>query len=104
MQVLLIAWPTNILYVFKITPLIKFDLTPIAALFACLALVFGFTYSKIGEIVPINYKSIIESIKDSVIVLDKEGRINFLNKQAQDLFSACKDFIGRSWGRLSGRN
>ena len=93
---LLITWAINILYVFKIIPLIKFDLTPIAALFACLALVFGFTYSKIGEIVPINYESIIESIKDSVIVLDKEGRINFLNKQAQDLFSAGRDFIGRS--------
>ena len=93
---LLIAWALNIVYVFKIIPSIKFELTPIATLFACLALVFGFTYSKIGEFVPINYESIIESIKDSVIVLDKEGRINFLNKQAQDLFSAGKDFIGRS--------
>jgi len=92
---LLIAWAINILYIFKIIPLIKFNLTPIAALFACLALVYGFTYSKIGEIVSINYESIIESIKDSVIVLDKEGRINFLNKQAQDLFSTGRDFIGK---------
>jgi len=93
---LIIAWAINILYVFKLIPLIKFDLTPIAVSFSSLVLVFGFTYLKIGEIVPINYESIIESIKDSVIVLDKEGRINFLNKQAQDLFSAGRDFIGRS--------
>jgi diguanylate cyclase (GGDEF)-like protein/PAS domain S-box-containing protein len=92
---LIIAWAINILYVFKLIPLIKFDLTPIAVSFSSLVLVFGFTYLKIGEIVPINYESIIGSIKDGVIVLDKEGRINFLNKQAQDLFSAGRDFIGK---------
>ncbi len=93
---LIIAWAINILYVFKLIPLIKFDLTPIAVSFSCLVLVFGFTYLKIGEIVPINYESIIGSLKDGVIVLDKEGRINFLNKQAQDLFSTDRDFIGKS--------
>jgi diguanylate cyclase (GGDEF)-like protein/PAS domain S-box-containing protein len=93
---LIIAWTINILYVFNLIPLIKFDLTPIAVSFSCLVLVFGFTYLKIGEIVPINYESIIGSIKDGVIVLDKEGRINFLNKQAQDLFSTGRNFIGKS--------
>ncbi|MGZ5548949.1 MAG: histidine kinase N-terminal 7TM domain-containing protein, partial [Nitrososphaeraceae archaeon] len=93
---LIIAWAINILYVFKLIPLIKFDLTPIAVLLSSLVLVFGFTYLKIGEIVPINYESIIGSIKEGVIVLDKEGRINFLNRQAQDLFSTGRDFIGKA--------
>jgi len=92
---LIIAWVLNIFYVFKLVPLIKFDLTPLATSFSCLVLVLGFTYLKIGEIVPINYESIIGSIKDGVIVLDKEARINFLNNRAQDLFSINKDFIGK---------
>ncbi|MCL5069352.1 MAG: hypothetical protein M1308_00385 [Actinobacteria bacterium] len=40
-----------------------------------LVLTFGFVYLKKVKIVPINYESIIGSIKDGVIVLDKEGRI-----------------------------
>lgn len=92
---LITAWAINVLYVFKIIPSIKFDLTPIAVTFSSLVLVFGFTYLKIGDIVPINYESIIGSIKDGVIVLDKESRINFMNKQAQDLFSPNGDFIGK---------
>ena len=47
------------------------------------------------KFVPRIYESIIGSIKDGVIVLDKEDRINFLNKQAQDLFSTGRDFIGK---------
>ncbi len=98
---LIIAWIINILYVFKLMPLIKFDLTPIAVSVSCLVLIFGFTYLKLGEIVPINYEAIIGSIKDGVIVLDKEDRINFLNKQAQDLFSTGReDFIGKPVGTI----
>ena len=47
---LIIAWALNILYVFKLIPLIKFDLTPIAVSFSSLILVLGSRYLKIGEI------------------------------------------------------
>ena len=83
---LIITWTINILYVFKLIPLIKFDLTPIAVSFSSLVLVLGFTYLKIGGIVPINYESILGSMKDGVIVLDKEGRINFLTNKHRTCF------------------
>lgn len=92
---LIIIWVFELLYVLKIIPL-SIDLGPFAlCLFAVLYWVLGYRYLKIGEIVPINYESIIENINDGVLVLNNKDAVNFMNKPAQDLFSAGSDFMGK---------
>lgn len=92
---LIAIWASESLYmyVFKILPN---DYTPLVGSFCCILYgVLGYRYLRIGEIVPINYESIVESINESVIVINNKGIITFLNKSAQDLFLTGSEYIGK---------
>jgi len=91
----IIVFTLELFYVFKVMPLM-INLAPFALCF-CWAIywIFGYRYFKIGEIVPINYSSIIENINDGVIVLNKKDAVNFMNRPAQDLFLAGTNFMGK---------
>ena len=82
-------------YILKILPL-SIDLSPFLLCFSAIIYwIFGYRYLRMGEIIPINYESIIENINDSVMVLNNKNIVTFLNKPAHDLFSAGSDFMGK---------
>jgi diguanylate cyclase (GGDEF)-like protein/PAS domain S-box-containing protein len=91
----IVVFTLDSLHSFEAMPLVT-NLAPFAL---CLAWIiywaFGYRYLSMGEFVPINYESIIENINDSVIVLNKKDEVNFMNRPAQDLFSANPDFMGK---------
>ncbi|MBN2072604.1 MAG: diguanylate cyclase [Actinobacteria bacterium] len=93
----------SVIAVFTIDLLHSLKLLPVitnpAPFVLCLAWIIYWTAGKryliMGEVVPINYESIIENINDSVVVLNKKDEVNFMNRPAQDLFSANPDFMGK---------
>jgi diguanylate cyclase (GGDEF)-like protein/PAS domain S-box-containing protein len=93
---MIIVWVLEIIYLFKVAPSL-IDLSPIVVCFASISYwIFGNRYFKIGEVVPINYESIIENISDSVMVLNNKDEVNFMNRPAQDLLMAGPDFMGKN--------
>ncbi len=91
----IIVFTLDMLHSFKVIPAI----TNPSPFVLCLAWIVYWTagnrYLRLGEVVPINYESILENINDSVIVLNKKDEVNFLNRPAQELFSANPDFMGK---------
>ncbi len=84
--ILTICWLANILYVFKLDFFADFDTTPIAFSISSLVLVFGISRLKMGDITPVARETIVENMKDAVIVLDDRNRITYLNNVANNLF------------------
>jgi len=87
---LTICWLANILYVFKLDFFADFDTTPVAFSISSLVLVFGISRLKMGDITPVARETIVESMKDAVIVLDDRNRITYLNNVANNLFKNNK--------------
>ena len=96
---LTICWLANILYVFKLDFFADFDTTPIAFSISSLVLVFGISRLKMGDITPVARETIVENMKDAIIVLDVRNRIIYLNNIANNLFKNNK----KSSGGLIGR-
>ncbi len=79
----LIPWAANALYLSRVTPPPRVDLTP--AGFTVGALVLAWTLSRLrrGDIVSVSRGTIIESMGDGVVVLDAENRVVDLNPAAE---------------------
>ncbi len=96
---LTICWLANILYVFKLDFFADFDTTPIAFSISSLVLIFGISRLKMGDITPVARETIVENMKDAIIVSDDRNRIIYLNNIANNLFKNNK----KSSGGLIGR-
>jgi diguanylate cyclase (GGDEF)-like protein/PAS domain S-box-containing protein len=71
------------------------QMSPIIILFSDIIFVVGFSFFKVGEIIPINYRHIIEDIKDPIIVLDNNSKMNFVNNSAKKFFGIDDKYIGK---------
>ncbi len=93
--VLLIPWFTNLLHIIKIKPFDIFDVTPVALAVSLTIIIFGFTRLKIFDIVPVARETIVDSMRDNIIVLDNKNNILYLNPSARDSFKyKSAKFIG----------
>jgi len=90
-SVLSISLLANILHILKLDFITNFDTTPIAFSISSLVLIFGITRLKLGDITPVAHKTITESMKDAVIVLDDRNRIIYLNNIGNNLFKNNKN-------------
>ncbi len=89
-------WLLNILYVFKLIPLINLDLTPLAFAFSGLLISVALFRYKLLEVVPVARETIFENMGDGVMILDTNQRIVDINPVAmQILGKLSKDVIGR---------
>jgi PAS domain-containing protein len=77
------------------TSLVLREISPIIILFSDIIFVVGFSYFKVGEIIPINYRHIIEDIKDPIVVLDNNNKMNFVNNSAKKFFGIDDKYIGK---------
>jgi PAS domain S-box-containing protein len=85
----LLPWFANILPLIGIDLFPYLDLTPFALIltgFIMTLLLFGFQFL---NIVPVAYTDVIQSISDSIIVIDTDDNVIDLNPAAQDTFG-CK--------------
>jgi PAS domain S-box-containing protein len=75
----------NVLSIFNLIPLQGIDLTPFAFVITGLAMGWGLFRYQLLDVVPVARDTIIENMRDSVIVLDARKRIVDLNPAAQKL-------------------
>lgn len=77
-------------------------LNPILVALAMTNLVVAFNifYFRLGDVVPLAREMIIESMHDSVIILDTKGRIVDLNPSAQQLMGIGTESIGNPIGEV----
>ena len=89
-----LAW--NVLYVFKLFPIYHIDLTPSAFTISGLAWAWGLFRLRFLDIIPVSRDTIIENIRDGIIVLDIQNRLIDINPAAQRIIGhSISDVIGK---------
>jgi PAS domain S-box-containing protein len=91
----LFPWVGNAVYMLKLGP-VGLDLTPLGFTAGGLFVGYSLFRYKLLDIVPVAHGVLIDSIADSIIVLDAENRILELNPAARRLLGISSDFAGRS--------
>jgi len=79
----LIPFAGNILYIFGLSPIPRFDITPCAFGLSGLIIAWALFRLRLLDIVPMAREAVIEGMSEGVIVLDVENRIVDLNPAAQ---------------------
>ncbi|HNP86067.1 MAG: PAS domain-containing protein [Chloroflexi bacterium SZAS-1] len=103
--ILVVSWAIplvgNALYVGRLSPFPLLDLTPFAFTLAGVLWAWAMFYLRLFDIVPIARDAVIESMTDSVIVLDAQNRIADTNLAGQQLISkSLPDVIGKPAGQV----
>lgn len=98
--ILVVSWAIplvgNALYVGRLSPFPLLDLTPFAFTLAGVLWAWGMFYLRLFDIVPIARDAVIESMTDSVIVLDAQNRIADTNLAGRQLISKSSlEVIGK---------
>ncbi len=79
----LLPWVGNVMYIFRLSPIPRLDLTPSTFAFSGLLFVWGLYRYRLLDIMPVARATIIESMQDGVIVLDARNRIVDINPAVQ---------------------
>ena len=75
----------NVLYIFQLAPIYRIDLTPSAFVISGLAITFGLYRFRLFDIIPMARDTVIEGMKEGVIVLDTENNFVDLNRAAEGI-------------------
>jgi PAS domain S-box-containing protein len=91
-----VPWSASILDVFGLNPFPHFRPTSLAFVVTSLTVAWNLDRLQKEDIVPVARGTVVESMSDGVIVLDKQNRIIDLNPAAQNLFQgAVSEIIGQ---------
>ena len=85
----------NVLYLLGLTPVAYLDLTPFAFVVTGLAISWGFYHLRLFDVTPIARDSLIETLRDGMLVLDAQGRIIDFNPAARDYLALDKSAVGQ---------
>jgi PAS domain S-box-containing protein len=91
-----IPWVASALASFGLNPFPHLDLTLVALTATNLVVAFNIFHFRLGDIVPLAREIIMESMNDSVIILDTESRIVDVNLSARQLMGTTTSCIGHS--------
>jgi PAS domain S-box-containing protein len=87
----------NVAYVFRLTPFPEYDLTPIAFLLTEILLAVGLLRYQLFSAVPVAYSLVFSTMKDGVIVANRQYRVIDLNPAAEEITGVSShDAIGRT--------
>lgn len=93
----------NIIYVFLLENMAPIDITPISFSISTALIAYGLFYGRTFDVIPIAHHILVESMQDSLIVLDDQDRIIDINPAAEQLFKQPqRKVIGKSADRLFG--
>lgn len=90
----MIPWVASALASLGLNPLLHFDLTLGALTMTNIIVAFNILYFRLGDVIPLAQEVIIESMNDSVFILDMENRIVDVNPSAQQLMGV-ENCIGK---------
>jgi len=86
----------SFLYLFNINLYAYLEPTPLSFPITNVIVLFMLLYVRTADIVPVAREIIMDSMGDSVIVLDSKNRIVDMNSSAQHLTKAGSNFVGKS--------
>jgi PAS domain S-box-containing protein len=85
------VFTVNILYVFGLGPIQRFDLTPIALSIAAMVFWLGIFRYRLLKILPVARNTVFEKIANGILVVDEERRIVDYNEAARRIFNLEED-------------
>ena len=88
-------WIANAIFIFGWSPILRLDLTPFAFILAGACFTWSLFRLRLLDLTPIARETVLESMRDSVIVIDHQRRIVDLNPAAERLAGRARDVIGR---------
>jgi PAS domain S-box-containing protein len=89
-------WLANVLFILGSNPFYPLDPTTMALIISNPIVALAVVYFRVGDIVPMTREVIVESMKDSIVVLDTENQILDLNPSALRLIgNSTSQFIGK---------
>ena len=89
------ALAANILYIFWLSPFLKFDPTPFAMMVSCMFYAWGLFRLGLFDLLPVAGEVVLEGLQDGVMVLDQAGRVVYVNPAFVDYSGISeKDAIG----------
>jgi diguanylate cyclase (GGDEF)-like protein/PAS domain S-box-containing protein len=76
----------NVIYIFRIVPFRRLDLTPYLYSLSGLIFLIGLSYSRLFDILPVARDVVMDAMSDAVIVTDYQGRVVDMNLAACRIF------------------
>jgi two-component sensor histidine kinase/PAS domain-containing protein len=86
----LFPWIASAMVAFGVDPFPRLDLILLALILTNIVVAFNIFYFKLGDVVPLAREAILESMTDSVIVLDPENYIVDANPSAKQLLGITR--------------
>ncbi len=78
-------WVSNVIYLLRISPWPRIDMTPIAFAVTSVFLGIGMFWGRILDVVPVANKTVLKNMTDAIVVLDHHHRVAHLNPAGQAL-------------------
>ncbi len=105
---ILVPWASNVLYIFKISPIPNLDFTPIAFTITNIALAIGLYRYRLLDILPLAQETVLDAMSEAILILDRERRVidnnatarKIFGLRSQELFDAPSDSLLPGWERL----
>ncbi|MGC1376782.1 MAG: histidine kinase N-terminal 7TM domain-containing protein [Anaerolineales bacterium] len=89
------ALVANVLYIFGLTPFLKLDPTPFAMMVSGVFYAWGLFRLGLFDLLPVAGEVVLEGLQDGVMVLDRAGRVVYVNPAFVDYSGISeKDAIG----------
>ncbi len=78
-------WVANVMYVSRLSPIPRLDITPIAFTVTGLAMAWGLFRYRLLDIVPVAWATVVERMSAGVVVADGQGRVVDVNPAAEGM-------------------
>jgi diguanylate cyclase (GGDEF)-like protein/PAS domain S-box-containing protein len=92
----------SLIFISRVNPIKDLDVTPLFFLPAALGLSWAITKYRLLEILPPEHLTVLETMKDGVIVLNPQGRVLYINPIMEKLINRTEnDVIGQPLSQLS---
>ncbi len=99
---ILIPFAGNAIFLIGINPIKNLDTTPLFFLPTALILSWGIVKYRLFEVMPPEHLSVLESMKDGVVVLNPQQKIVYLNPIAETLFNCTEnEALGHTLSQIS---
>ena len=82
---ILIPWAANLLFVFKIGPFARYDLTPYMFALSGIGVAWSLFGFRLFDLIPIGRETIFRNFSDGVILLDRSQRVQDYNPAAEKI-------------------
>ena len=100
----LCPWIASFFYVADINLVPGFDLVPLSMIFSGTLMAIGIFNNRFLDLAPVARETLLETLKDGILVLDRNNRIQDINKAAREFLGLTdKDIIGYDFKKFNSK-